>query len=232
MALKRSSLTWYDSEWSLKETLNYAGIIGRNPRVRHLAIGNIFTEDSPADDVQVIQKYQLPSGYILVLGNGLPHKNLGVLLPITREIKRQLVLVGVREETQTYWRSNYPSSTARWISHVDDADLPALLKGAFCLLQPSLCEGYGYPPLEAMACGIPAVVSSIPVLLETTGGRALTADPNQPKAWLDAIQRLENKEFYRTHVSRGLEWVRPQRGKEAWRKHIADIEEVLERMLK
>lgn len=232
VALKRSSLTWYDSEWSLKETLKYVGITGGNPRVRHLAIGDIFTEDSSASDVQAAQKYQLPPGYIIVLGNGLPHKNLGVLLAITREIKRQLVFVGVRKGTERHWRSKYPSSKGRWISHVNDADLPALLRRAFCLLQPSLCEGYGYPPLEAMACGIPAVVSSIPVLLETTGGRALTADPNQPKAWLDAIRILENKEFYLTQVSRGLEWVGPQRGRKAWRRHIADIEELLERMLR
>jgi glycosyltransferase involved in cell wall biosynthesis len=227
-ALKRSSLTWYDSEWSLKETLKYAGTTGKNPRVRHLAVGEIFTEAPSASDGQVIQKYQLSPGYIIVLGNGLPHKNLDVLLAITREIKRQLVFVGVRQETQTYWRSRYPGAKARWISHVNDADLPALLRGAFCLLQPSLCEGYGYPPLEAMACGRPAVVSSIPVLIETTGGCAMTADPNEPKAWLDAIQRLENKEFYLTQISRGLEWVRPQRGRKAWRRHIADMEELLE----
>ena len=71
----------------------------------------------------------------------------------------------------------------KWIRHVEEQHLPALLRGAFCLVQPSLVEGYGYPPLEAMACGMPAIVSGIPVLMETTGNYALSAPPYDPAAW-------------------------------------------------
>lgn len=74
----------------------------------------------------------------------------------------------------------YPGSEAVWVEHISDKELPVIVKEVFCLAQPSTLEGYGYPPLEAIACGVPAVVSDIPVLLETTGGNALTADADDP----------------------------------------------------
>jgi glycosyltransferase involved in cell wall biosynthesis len=59
-------------------------------------------------------------------------------------------------------------------------------------LFPSWDEGFGYPPIEAMACGAPVVVSNIPVLLETTGGVALAAPPDDADALADRVQQILN----------------------------------------
>jgi glycosyltransferase involved in cell wall biosynthesis len=110
---------------------------------------------------------------------------------------------------------------------VDDCDLPDLLRNAFCLAQPSLAEGYGYPPLEAMACGTPAVVSRIPVLVETTGGAALTADPSTPGEWKQALEKMEDPVVYRHLREEGLRHIERLKGPRAWKPYLDDIEEML-----
>jgi glycosyltransferase involved in cell wall biosynthesis len=226
-ALLRGDLTWYDSSWSMTETQKHFGWCGRNPRVRHPGIRDIFQPGKQKDDNSILKTYILKSGYILALGNGMPHKNLGILLEIAQKIGRPIVFAGVSANHQRYWESRYRGINAKWISHVEEQHLPALLRGAFCLAQPSLVEGYGYPPLEAMACGRPAVVSSIPVLLETTGGNAMSADTQSPRAWAEALMALEDPSISQDRIAKGLKWVEPLRGRKAWEKYICDVGELI-----
>jgi glycosyltransferase involved in cell wall biosynthesis len=230
LALRKASLTWYDSRWSLRETENCVGFVGKNPRVRYLAIDESFKESTGKNDHTVLRKHQLAPGYVIAIGNGLPHKNLGAILTIANSFSRQIVFVGVSEKNQTYWQSRYQNVNTSWIAHVSDEDLPALIRGAFCLVQPSTAEGYGYPPLEAMACGIPAIVSEVPVLLETTGSQALSADPHSPKSWLQVMEALEDENVYQNQVQKGLQWVEPMRGHKGWEKHLSDVDEFLKGM--
>jgi glycosyltransferase involved in cell wall biosynthesis len=226
-ATRKACLTWYDSEWSLMETAKCAGYVGKNPRVRHLAIDERFTPLERKGNNPLLEKYGLQSGYIIVIGNGLPHKNLGVLLTVAAELSRDLVFLGVSEENRKYWQTRYPHAQTTWIEYVDDEELPSFMREAFCLAQPSTAEGYGYPPLEAMASGTPTVISNIPVLIETTGGHPLAADPGDSKMWIKAFQALEEKDLYQTQIEKGLKWVTPLRGRKGWEKHIADLEELL-----
>lgn len=228
-ALKRADLTWYDSSWSREETIKLVGFAGKDPRVRFLGIDERFSPEKRLNKKNVIKEYQLEPGYILVIGNGLAHKNLGVLLKASDRIPRNLVFVGVSQENQNYWKIRYPQAKAKWIRYVDDEDLLSVIRGAFCLAQPSMIEGYGYPPLEAMACGVPAVVSHIPVLVETTGGNALKANPEDFREWVKAFEVLENKDIYKDQIEKGLKWIQPLRGQAGWKSHIADIKEILER---
>lgn len=226
-ALNKANLTWYDSSWSMQETKRLVRFAGRSPRVRFPGISDRFRSSKNGPEDQVISKYGLDSGYILVIGNGLPHKNLGVLLSISDQISGKLVFAGVAQKNQSLWNKQYPNAKAKWIEYVDDEHLPALISGAFCLAQPSTAEGYGYPPLEAMACGVPAVVSDIPVLNETTEGNALVATTSDAQSWIDAFRALENKNLYRDQVNKGLQWVKPLLGRKGWNKHLADIKELL-----
>ena len=226
-ALRRADLTWYVSSWSREETIKLVKFAGKDPRVRFSGIDECFTPAKSMNEKNVIKKYQLEPEYILVIGNGLAHKNLGVLLKASDRIPRNLVFVGVSQENQNYWKISYPQAKAKWIRYVDDEDLLSVIRGAFCLAQPSVIEGYGFPPLEAMACGVPAVISHIPVLVETTGGNALVANPEDSRAWVKAFEALENKDIYRNQIEKGLKWIQPLRGRSGWQKHILDIEELL-----
>jgi len=227
LALHKATLTWYDSFWSLEETKRYVGFVGKNPKVRYPGLGERFHIGLKEGNHHLLKQYQLQPGYILVVGNGMPHKNLGVLLKISDQIPRQLVFVGVSEKNREYWRSSCANAKALWITHVAEEDLPRIISQAFCLAQPSIAEGYGYPPLEAMACGVPAVVSNIPVLVETTGGNAMLADPSDSTHWRKAFEALEEKTIYEEEIEKGLAWVEPLRGQNAWKKHVSDIEELM-----
>ena len=229
-ALKKADLTWYVSSWSLEETRKYAGYIGKNPKVRHNGIAEIFAPTKERNEESILEKYRVEPGYVLVIGNGLPHKNLGTILEVANQLGRELVFVGISSENQKHWRSRYPRAKAVWMSHVTEQDLPAIIRAAFCLAQPSTAEGYGYPPLEAMACGVPAVVSDIPVLIETTGSCAMAADPYDASSWMEAINALTNQFLYEKQVEKGLKWVEPLMGRSAWQGHILDIKDLLELM--
>lgn len=226
-ALKRADLTWYVSSWSRKETIKLVRFAGKNPRVRFSGIDEYFTPAKRTDRKNGIKKYQLEPGYILVIGNGMVHKNLGVLLKASDKIPRNLVFVGVSQENQNYWKISYPQAKAKWIRYVDDEDLLSIMRSAFCLAQPSMIEGCGFPPLEAMACGVPAVVSHIPVLVETTGGNTLVANLEDSREWVKAFETLENKDIYRNQIEKGLKWIQTLQGRSGWQKHISDIEEIL-----
>lgn len=88
---------------------------------------------------------------------------------------------------------------------VPDADLPAWYAGAACLVLPSRYEGFGFTPLEAMACGCPAIVSTAGSLPEVTGGAALTAPPDDAGALCAALRAVLDDEGLRRDLrDRGL----------------------------
>jgi glycosyltransferase involved in cell wall biosynthesis len=78
-----------------------------------------------------------------------------------------------------------------------------------------------------MACGVPALVSDIPVLRETTGGNSLYADPNNPKEWIDVFKSLDDHTTYQSQIEKGLKWIEPLSGTKGWQSHISDLAELL-----
>ena len=223
LALQRAHLTWFVSSWSKKKTEDLFGTAGRNPKVRHNGIDRRFTPLADEADAEERRRYGLDNGYVLVIGNGKPHKNLGILLSISQQMTRTLIITGVSGRWKDYWMRKYPTASVVWIEYAEDEVIPALIRGAFCLAMPSVEEGFGYPPLEAMACGIPSVVSRIPVLMETTGGNALTADPHNTDEWLEALRVLEEHRHYERWVKKGLAWAGKIQGIDGWRGHVEDI---------
>lgn len=230
ISLIKARLTWFDSAYSLAQTRRIASVPRKRARVRHLAVDEKFDQRSRAGDIEVLSRHGIAPGYILVLGNGMPHKNLGVLLTLTRDLSRTLVVVGVPKQRRLTWQKQYPIADAIWIERASDTDLPALLRAAFCLALPSTAEGYGYPPLEAMACGTPAVVSDIDVLVETSGGNALFAPPYDKNEWRANFFRLEDPDFRAAMVEKGLEWATAHKGGHGWKRHVTDIIKLLDRV--
>jgi glycosyltransferase involved in cell wall biosynthesis len=93
------------------------------------------------------------------------------------------------------------SPTLRFCGYVSDDALKALLDNALCLIYPSFYEGFGLPPLEAMARGCPVISSSTSALPETCGGAAMYCDPADPASLADAIKKVAKDAALRASMS-------------------------------
>ena len=161
-------------------------------------------------DPTILDQLDLRAGkYVLALANIKAHKNIGVLLrafarPALVDIP--LILFGADGRTQFEQQGMSIPQNVRFAGKIDDAQLRALYKSALCLAFPSLTEGFGLPPLEAMREGCPSVVSPTGALPEVCGDAAIYADPHDPAAWAAEILKLSNDVALRqTLVQRGKE---------------------------
>ncbi|MGE0776536.1 MAG: glycosyltransferase family 4 protein, partial [Sphingomonadaceae bacterium] len=161
-------------------------------------------------DPTILDRLDLRAGkYVLALANIKAHKNIGVLL---RAFARpelsdtSLMLFGADGRAQFEQQGMSIPQNVRFAGKIDDAQLRALYKSALCLAFPSLTEGFGLPPLEAMREGCPSVVSPTGALPEVCGDAAIYADPHDPAAWAAEILKLTNDAALRqTLVQRGKE---------------------------
>lgn len=155
----------------------------------------------------VRDRYRLPDRFILSVGTLEPGKNREVLLLALdilrrRGVSRVLVIAGGRGWGPS--ASRLPPSIVH-LGYVPDADLPALYSLADVFVFPSWLEGFGLPPLEALACGTPTVASPRPAMPEVLGDAVLYADPRDPATWADAIERAATDSALReVLVARGL----------------------------
>ena len=159
--------------------------------------GELETEN---ESTRIGAKYGLRGGYLLALGSLQPRKNLPRLIRAYAGLRRhrpelnpQLVIAG-RElwlTNEIFRELDAEIGDAPWRSdivftgYVPDADLPALYRGASVLVYPSIFEGFGLPPVEAMACGTPVVTSQAGSLGEICGAAARYIDPFD----VDSIER-------------------------------------------
>ena len=111
------------------------------------------------------------------------------------------------------------------LGYVSDHELPALYRGADVFAYPSRFEGFGIPILEAMACGVPCVVSSHPSLDEACGDAAIRADPDSPEEFADGIRRA--REEREQLIARGLEHARRFTWLENGRIHLQSYADAL-----
>jgi len=148
-------------------------------------------------------KYRLPPKFILSLGTIEPRKNYGLLLKAYQLIlNRQsdypfdLVIAGGwgwrYNSLQQIFRHLPASTQARihWLGYVAETDKPALYNQADLFVYPSFYEGFGIPPLEAMAAGLPVLVSHTSSLAEVVGEAGLLLSPYQPQLWATMIHDL------------------------------------------
>jgi glycosyltransferase involved in cell wall biosynthesis len=141
--------------------------------------------------------------YILSVGVLQPRKNLIMLLDAFALVKlgptappHKLVIVGKRgwkNEALDAYLAELPANVADdlvWTGYVPDDDLPILYGGADLFCYPSLYEGFGLPPLEAMACGCPVISSWAGSLAEVVGDAGVQVGPQDEGAWVKAMERL------------------------------------------
>ena len=152
----------------------------------------------PPLQTDVRERYRLPERFFLFVGTLEPRKNLVRLIDaftrIAAECEYDLVLAGRDGWKVAPMRAAAAASPHAHRIHfpgfVADEDLPAVLSAAHALVWPSLYEGFGLPPLEAMACGTPVVTSNTSSLPEVVGDAALQVDPNDLEALADAMRAV------------------------------------------
>jgi glycosyltransferase involved in cell wall biosynthesis len=137
----------------------------------------------------------LPERYVLFLGASEPRKGLATLLAAYRTLAHDtgadavpLVVAGPPGWGEQPEYADLPDGLVHRIGYVAPERLPGVLAGASALAFPSRYEGFGLPPLEALAAGVPAVVSDIPVLREVLGAHATYAPTDDPQAWAHALR--------------------------------------------
>lgn len=145
----------------------------------------------------VVARFGLTDPYIVSVGVLQPRKNLPMLVEAfaraiqAASIPHRLVLAGKRgwayDEIVVQAARLRVGDRLLITDYVDDADLPAIYSAATMMAFPSLYEGFGLPPLEAMACGAPTLVSDAPAMPEVAGTGALVLPVMDATAWSDAL---------------------------------------------
>lgn len=166
-----------------------------------------------AGSVPVSPDKQRPASppFALYVGNAYPHKNLDRLFRAFRLMRMQrpeftLTLVGDRDYFSSRLeadaqRGGY-ADNVRFFGRATEQELTKLYATASLYVFPSLCEGFGIPPLEAMAAGVPVASSNATAMPEILGDAALFFDPTDERAMADAMLRLASDESLRIELAR------------------------------
>ena len=178
-----------------------------------------------------------PQKYILFVGNVKPHKNLGALIEafsrICGEIPHDLLLVGRNEgfitgDRHVMQQAQGLNGRVRFTGHVDDKALKSYFAHADAMVFPSLYEGFGLPPLEAMAAGCPVLVSDVGPMPELFGDAALYCDPHRPEDIAGKLLGLlKHDDLQEVLRNRGLERARTY----TWDKCVTRTAAVIEQLL-
>lgn len=154
--------------------------------------------------------------HLLVLGTLEPRKNILLAIDAYLSVRETspdfppLLIVGRRGWkdgvilSRIVEAASQAPDAVRYLGPVPPDVRNKILDQSLALLFPSLGEGFGLPPLEAQAVGVPCVVSDIPILRETLGDGALFADPHDVRAWVEAIRRVSQDATLRAElIARG-----------------------------
>jgi len=159
--------------------------------------------------------YGLPGNYILFLNTIEPRKNLVNLIKAFDLISNDINLVIAGKPGWKYKsifkqvQKSRKFSKIKYIGYIEEADKPAIIAMSKALVYPSFYEGFGFQPLEAAACGVPAIVSQVSALPEILGDSALLVNPhdvNRLAAGIDAI--LSNEALSKKLVEKAKEKVK------------------------
>jgi len=205
IAAKRADMVLTDSQASKWDIVHLLDIPSERVRVIYLAADDIY---QPVLDEHRLaatrQKYGLPESYLLYLGGFDQRKNVPTLLKgfekLAKDSRAFLVVAGrLPEKGSDFFPDPRPmvqelgmGERVIFTGWVPEEDKPALYSGARALVFPSLHEGFGLPPLEALACGTPVIASNRGSLSEIVGDGGLLLEPDDVEGLAGAMEKLLN----------------------------------------
>jgi glycosyltransferase involved in cell wall biosynthesis len=244
-AARNAAMVLTDSEASRRDIVAHLGLPAERVRAIPLAAGERFRPESAADDVAIRERYGLPKRYLLYLGGFDRRKNVVTALRACRRVRSSigsgcpLVIAGRLPEQDSGFapdprrlarEEGLDERFVRFIGFVDEAHKPAVYRGAVAFIFPSRYEGFGLPPLEAMACGIPVVGSEAASLPEVIGNGGLLLPPDDAAGMADALIRLVLDDDFRARMSQqalaqasGFSWKRTARQTLVTYKMLMDV---------
>lgn len=203
------------SESTKKDAVRLCGLDEAKIKVIYHGVSPRFRPAGPEAVSAVRQRYGLPDRFVLSLGTIEPRKNLTSLLEVWHALSSggvppKLVIAGSKGWLYAPFFSKLRElgleDQVLFTGYVPEEDLPAVYSAAELFVYPSLYEGFGFPVLEAMACGAPVITSNTSSLPEVAGQAALLVDPTSLEELSAAIGRvLENQELRNQLRARGLE---------------------------
>ncbi len=205
------------SESTKADVMRLLGPLDQKIRVIPLAAGDRFRPIPVAEATPILEGYGLSYGqYLLFVGNLEPRKNIPRLLEAYKLLRLRAHLEHTLVLAYASSWLNGPvarmidelglQGQVRLLGYVPESELPYLINGAAILVYPSLYEGFGIPPLEGMACGVPVVTSTSSSIPEVVGEAALCVDPLSHEAIAEAIQAVLSSKALRSDLrEKGLQ---------------------------
>lgn len=215
--LERASLILTDSEFVKQELMDLFGTPAQRIKSIPLGAEAVFHPRSEQETSMVLNQQGLTHGrYLLAVGTLEPRKNLGMALEAYRSLPaamrehHPLVLVGMKGWlTSALEKQMAPLVAAghiRVLGYLQRDELATIISGALCLIYPSIYEGFGLPPLEAMASAVPVISSNVSSLPEVVGDSGVLIDPENAPDLAQAMTRMvEDSEFRNTLAAKSLE---------------------------
>lgn len=222
-SVAKADLVLCDSQATLNDVRQQGWGPPHRLQVVPLGVDPVFFDELEEDAIYgFTMRAGIPRDYILYLGALDKRKNLPVLLKAYRLLLEELpaavhppalVLAGPdhgeRGNLEQLAAGLEVADTVHFLGYVDEADLPALFQGARLFCYPSLFEGFGLPPLQAMASGTPVVASEATSLPEVVGDAGVLLDPADPVAWATAmVDLLSDRTYWMTLHRAGQERAR------------------------
>ncbi len=203
-----------DTDWTLSDVKKYLAPQGKSMHVVYLGIQDKFKLLNQNDaQNKVATRFGLPPKFLLTVGTFEPRKNIAGLFKafalLADKIPHHLAVVGQRgwknEKVRDEIKKAKINDRIHLLGYVPDDTLPDIYSAADVFVFPSVYEGFGLPPLEAMACGVPVVSSNVSSIPEIVGDAALLVNPHDPASIGAGILKvLQDPDFRRMLVERGL----------------------------